>query len=111
MRTEAERIEILHRRAKELERRRNERQMAGLGSVSAFLAVLLIFIVGRTSRMSPGLAGDPFTGSSLLSESTGGYVLAAVIAFFLGVVITAVCIKIRQKKEERYRRGSGNQKP
>ena len=64
--------------------------MAGLGSVSAFLAVLLIFIVGRTSRMSPGLAGDPFTGSSLLSESTGGYVLAAVIAELYRIYVFAM---------------------
>ena len=36
-------------------------------------------------------------GSSLLGESAGGYILAAVIAFFAGVIITVVCYRKHHK--------------
>ena len=36
-------------------------------------------------------------GSSLLSESAGGYVLAAVLAFFAGVIITVLIVRKRNK--------------
>ncbi len=104
MRTQEERIEALHRRARELEKQRCGRQMAGLGGISVFLAALLTFVVQMTDQKPQSFREDQFAGSSLLSESAGGYVLAAVIAFFAGVVITAVCIRMRQRKSEKTQR-------
>ena len=99
MRTTEERIELLHRRTREMERQRSNRQVAGFGGASALLALLLIAVMIQTIGLTPSGTDDSFTGSSLLGESAGGYVLAAVIAFFVGVIVTAVCYRMRHKKQ------------
>ena len=35
----------------------------------------------------------------MLFEDAGGYVLSAVLAFMLGVIITVLCFRIRTKRE------------
>lgn len=97
MRTAEERTRQLHRRAMEMEQSRNRRQLAGFGGLSGVFAVLLISMLVQTNRLSESVIYDHFAGSSLLSESTGGYVLIAVIAFFVGVVLTAVIHRRRKK--------------
>lgn len=97
MRTVQDRIGKLHSRVKELERKRAGRQLAGLGSASAVLAATLVFIVREMAGSSESVTVDQFTGSSLLSDSVGGYVLAAVAAFFVGVIITAVIFRCRRR--------------
>ena len=62
MRTQDERIELLHKRAAEIERGRNRSRAACWGG-----------------------------------ESAGGYILAAVIAFFAGVIITVICYRKQHK--------------
>ena len=47
MKTSEERIVLLHKRAKELEQRRNRSQMAFWGSTSAGLIVLLLAVTLR----------------------------------------------------------------
>lgn len=75
-----------------------------LSGASALLAAALLFVIVAVS----GRANSAFTGtvygSFLLSVEAGGYVLAAVIAFALGVAVTLLCIRrknIQAKKEER----------
>lgn len=98
MRTQDERILKLHNRAKELKKQKEMRGLAISGSVSVFFAVLLVAVMLRTDSIYQSIAGSGFTGSSLLSENAGGYVLAAVAAFFIGVIITAIIYKCRKKK-------------
>lgn len=40
-------------------------------------------------------------GTILLHEGAGGYVLAGVISFTAAVVITALCIKLKERKFHR----------
>ena len=40
-------------------------------------------------------------GTILLHEGAGGYVLAGVISFTAAVVITALCIKLRERERHR----------
>ena len=98
MRTDDERIEELHRRTEKLKKKRERRILAVSGSVSCLLAVLLIAVMLKTDRVYQSIAGSGFAGSSLLSDSAGGYVLAAVIAFFAGVILTALIYRSRKKR-------------
>ena len=95
MRTTDERIERLHARAQEIEKRSEKRKLAGFGSLSAAFAVLLFAILTQVGSLSPITDGQ-LTGSSLLNDSTGGYVMAAVIAFFVGVALTTVIFRFRR---------------
>ncbi len=97
MKTETERIEELHKRARKLRREQDKRGLMLSGGASALLTVLLIAVMLRTDRVYQSITGSGFAGASLLSESAGGYVLAAVIAFFVGVILTVVIYKSRKK--------------
>ena len=97
MRTPEERISELHKRAGQLRRQKDRRQIAGLGGVSAFFAVLLTSALVQADGLPQSVSEGQFTGSSLLSEATGGYILAAVLAFFAGVIITVVIFRYRRK--------------
>ncbi len=98
MRSETERIDELHKRVRKLRRQRDKRGLVISGGVSVLLAVFLVAVMLRTDRVYQSITGSGLAGSSLLSESAGGYVLAAVIAFFIGVIVTAVIYKSRKKK-------------
>ncbi len=97
MRTTEERIKELHSRAGRLERQRIWRILAGSGGMSVLLAVFLAFLILKTDKMAHAVSGSRFAGSSLLSDSIGGYVIVALGAFFIGVMITAILIRSGKK--------------
>ena len=97
MRTTEERIELMHIRAKAMGQSAARRRLAGIGSVSVILTAVLLTVIQQLNGAAISISEDPYTGSSLLSENTGGYVLAAVIAFFIGVIITALIFRYRNK--------------
>ena len=97
MRTTEERIASLHSRAGTIKRRREKRVLTALGSLSVLTVCLLIAIVIHADGLFHGVMSSQFTGSSLLSDGAGGYVLAALTAFFAGVIITAVIYKLRNR--------------
>ena len=98
MRTSQERIREMHKRAGELQRRAGRLQLAGLGGLSGMLTVLLAVVLVRIDGLSRAFDSDMLTGSSLLSDSAGGYALTAVLAFFAGVIITVAIIRYRNSK-------------
>ena len=103
MRNREERITRMHARAAEIERKANRRRSGILGAASGALMVCLLIVVQHLRHMHHGILSEQNTGSSLLADSVGGYVLIAVIAFVLGTTITALIINYRKK-----RRGTGD---
>ena len=104
MRSNVERIEIMHKRAEKLRRQRNKRLMVGSVSVGVtlFAALIVASVVLDARHAEP--AGTTFAASSLLSESIGGYVMVAIVGFMIGVAITVLIRKHleikRNTKEE-----------
>lgn len=98
MRTDEERVQFLHRRAKELKRKRDRDRLAVFGSLSASLMVLLVALIRGLSGTLRPIVGGELAGASMLSEGAGGYVLAAVAAFTAGVLVTAVIYYRRKRK-------------
>ena len=88
--TNEERIIKMHERARELARKKQKREIDLLGGLSAGLLVALVALIRMEQNALYGIAGNQPTGSSLLSDSAGGYVLVAVLAFALGVTLTTV---------------------
>ncbi len=97
MRTQTERLARMHRRAKELRRRRDRSLLRVWGGVSGALLICLLALAA-VFPTGHGLAGDGSAASSLLADSAGGYVLIGVLAFMLGVVITVVILR-KQNRE------------
>jgi len=97
MRSAEERLAKMHERAAEIKRREDRTRLRILGSLSAALMVCLVFCMQQLQSMHHGILSGENTGSSLLDDSVGGYVLAAVIAFIVGVAVTAVIFRHRNK--------------
>ena len=47
---------------------------------------------------APSGAEGLYTGATMIFQDAGGYVLAVVVAFMAGVIITALCIRCRAKR-------------
>ena len=97
MRTAEEQLRRMHMRAAEIKREEDRSRLRALGSLSGVLLVCLIVVLQQLQSLHHEILTGQSTGSSLLDESAGGYVLAAVIAFLAGVIITAVIYKKRNR--------------
>jgi hypothetical protein len=95
--TAQERVAALHLRMAALRQRRERRKTGALGAGCAWLAVCLLALIFGGSH--PGGTAGAYTGATMLFEDAGGYVLAAVLAFMLGVIVTVLCIRYRAKHE------------
>ena len=56
--------------------------------------LLLVLVIGLFPGSGTAPAGSVY-GAFLLSAEAGGCVLAAVIAFALGVAVTLLCLRLR----------------
>ena len=97
--TAGERVTALHLRMAALRQRKERRKTGALGAGCAGLTVCLAALIFGGSH--PGGTAGPYTGAAMLFEDAGGYVLAAVLAFMLGVIVTVLCIRYRTKRESR----------
>ena len=97
MRSAEERLTRMHERAAAIKKQEDRNRLRILGSLSAGLMVCLVVAMQQLQSMHHGIFASQSTGSSLLDDSAGGYVLAAVIAFIAGVAITAVIFRYRKK--------------
>ena len=96
--TQEERIRELHNRAEKLQRAADGRRLAVLGSVSVFFAALLTVSLNLIGGLSENIRESSFTGASLLSSDSGGYVLVAVAFFMLGALISVLLIRYQRRK-------------
>ncbi len=95
-----ERIERMHRRAKAIQKQRDHALLYAWGSATAGLYLCLLIVAAAFFRAGHSLAADTVAASSLLSESTGGYVLTGVAAFMFGVCLTVALIKSQRKNRQ-----------
>ncbi len=77
-------VSEIHRRAELLYRKSIRRQIMLLTVLNAGLLLVLTVLIGRPHRLSRAT----MAGTSLLDESTGGYVAIAVLSFMLGAAVT-----------------------
>ena len=76
--------------------RRTDRALSG--TAGALIVALLLVIVLLPGKTAVSQAGSVY-GAFLLSKEAGGYVLAAVIAFALGIAVTLLCLRRRKNKQ------------
>ena len=95
--TSEERVESLHVRMAALRRVRERRKIRFLGASGAALALCLVLLIfGEGAVHTCGTAGL-YSGSMMLFEGVGAYVLVAIIAFMMGVIVTVVLKGYRKK--------------
>ncbi len=92
--------EIL-RRSEQIACRRSRQQCRALfgaaGVLLAALAAVIAFVPGQGALLQEGSV----YGAFLLSAEAGGYVLSAVVAFLLGIVVTLLSLRMQRANREK----------
>ena len=92
-----ERVDRAKERADRLIRKREKRIIGGMSTLCLMLSCCLAGIIGKLSEGRGGAVVQGMNGATLLSESTGGYVLVAVISFLVAVVFTLLCVRLHER--------------
>lgn len=96
MKSNAERMCMVLKRADEMKCHRETDKLLFCKMATAVLSVLLLCCAGAfpASYNSAAVAG--YCGAILLIDGMGGYVLTAVVTFVIAVAITLICLKIKR---------------
>ena len=90
-------------RARTRQLRRRAREKRAIGALSALCAALVAALAGTISALTQAspAAGPGMYGSMLLYQDAGGYVLVGVASFTAAVIVTALCMKYRNREKKR----------
>ena len=93
--TTQERVESLHARMDALRRTRERRKTGLLAATSVALTLCLVFLIFGAGGQHLGGSAGMYSGSTMLFDGAGLYVLIAIIAFMIGVIVTVVIMRKR----------------
>ena len=98
--TAEERVASLHAKMDALRRVRERRKTGAIGAASLVLTICLILLVVSAGGQHPGGAAGLYSGATMLFEDAGSYVLIAIIAFMVGVIVTVTIMRRRMKEAD-----------
>ena len=96
----ARRVALVKQRVRENTRRRQRREVISLSAACILLCAALMQTAGTVVGPGQTAAWGVF-GTRLLREDAGGYVLVAVVSFAAAAAITALCIRLRNRKNQK----------
>ena len=107
MRSNEEHIKQLNKRVIELKRQRDLVVMSVCGAVSSILCVVLGAVITLIGEPTTGYAEVEYAGAALANGSiAGGYILVALIAFMLGILLTVFIKRYQDYISSRNSEGS-----
>ena len=96
----ARRVALVKQRVRENTRRRQRREVISLSAACMLLFAVLMQAAGTVVGPGQPEAWGVF-GAMLLREDAGGYVLVGVVCFAAAAAITALCIRLRNRENQR----------
>ena len=93
-------VSSLHLKMLQRRRKREKRRTSAIGAVCAGLTLCLVALVFGNGLHTVGTAGV-YSGAAMLFENAGAYVLTAILAFMLGVVVTVILLRRRKQEEHK----------
>ena len=96
----ARRVALVKQRVRENTRRKQRRSIYGLSAMCMLLFAVLTQAASTVIGQGQTAVWGAF-GAMLLREDAGGYVLVAVVSFAAAVVITALCIRLRNRENQK----------
>ena len=96
----ARRVALVKQRVRENNRRRQRRGIYGLSAACMLLLAALMQTAGTVVGPGQPEAWGVF-GAMLLRQDAGGYVLVAVVSFAAAAAITALCIRLRNRENQK----------
>ena len=96
----ARRVALVKQRVRENTRRIQRREAISLSAACMLLFAVLMQAAGIVVGPGQPEAWGAF-GAMLLREDAGGYVLVAVVSFAAAAAITALCIRLRSRENQK----------
>ena len=96
----ARRVALVKQRVRENTRRRQRREAISLSAACMLLFMVLMQAAGTVVGQGQTAVWGMF-GAMLLREDAGGYVLVAVVSFAAAAAITALCIRLRSRENQK----------
>ena len=96
----ARRVALVKQRMRENTRRRQRRGIYGLSAMCMLLFAALMQAAGTVVGPGQTAVWGVF-GAMLLRQDAGGYVLVAVVSFAAAAAITALCIRLRSRENQK----------
>ena len=96
----ARRVALVKQRVRENTRRRQRREAISLSAACMLLFAVLTQAADAFAVQGQTAAWGSF-GAMLLREDAGGYVLVAVVSFAAAAAITALCIRLRNRENQK----------
>ena len=105
----ATRVALVKKRALAGWRRKQRRVVGELSALCVTLFAALAAVTGAVTGQAQA-DGQGMFGAMLLREDADGYVLVGVVSFAAAVVVTVLCIRLRDRGR-REKKGAGNTAP
>ena len=96
----ARRVALVKQRVRENTRRRQRHEAISLSAACMLLCAALMQTAGTVVGPGQPEAWGVF-GAMLLRQDAGGYVLVAVVSFAAAAAITALCIRLRNRENQK----------
>ena len=96
----ARRVALVRQRVRKNTRRRQQHDIYGLSAACMLLFAVLMQAADALIAPGQAAAWGSF-GTMLLREDAGGYVLVAVVSFAAAAAITALCIRLRNRENQK----------
>ena len=96
-----ERVRRAKQAALRLLRKRERAALRRLGTLCTVLALGLTGALAHFIGGPPGAAVQGAYGAMLLRQDAGGYVLVGVVAFAAAVLLTAACMRLRERDKRK----------
>ena len=94
------RVALVKQRVRENTHRKRQRGIYGLSGACMLLFAVLTQAASTVIGQGQTAVWGVF-GAMQLREDAGGYVLVAVVSFAAAVVITALCIRLRNRENQK----------
>ena len=104
MRTSEERVQELHRRMNVMEKAKSRRRVrlmcTAVCAASLVVTVAMALIVASLPIQSTGEITGSAAASIFTDHASLGYVVIALLAFCLGVLVTVFCVRMKKHLKE-----------
>lgn len=101
MKNNAERMKCVLSKAACLKKQRERHKESFCKAEVAVLSCLLLYCIGSFPNQYESAYVADFCGTVLLVGGVVGYVLTAVLTFVAATIITVVCIKIKNRRNQK----------
>ena len=105
MRSNEERIELMHQRAAQFKKEENDKkiriiQTSSFGFALAMAVLLALFMPGLTGFSVQGSVPVGMNASIFAQKETLGFIVIAILSFLLGVAVTIFCFYLKKLYRE-----------